>query len=121
LSLIENQTVALSTTFTATDPSGASISEYQFSQAAPADGQLKMNGTVEATGTLVSVLASQLSQATFTAGSAPGTDDLYVRAYDGHPVEQLASHHGNNARVMVRHWRKGCPPVALDYHAISMD
>jgi hypothetical protein len=37
-------------------------------------------------------VATQLSEATFTGGSAPGTDDLYVRAYDGsqwsnwHPI-----------------------------------
>jgi hypothetical protein len=37
-------------------------------------------------------VATQLSQATFTGGSAPGADDLYVRAYDGsqwsnwHPI-----------------------------------
>ena len=79
-----------------------------------------MNGTVEAAGTLVNVLASQLSQATFTAGSAPGSDDLYVRAYDGHPVEQLASHHRNNARVMVKHWRKGCPPIIANILTITI-
>ena len=78
-----NQSVTLSSIFSV---SGSGVSEYQvwfaWPQAGiPADGTVTNNGTPIALGQPVSV--SDLSGLQFTGAATPGTDEVWLRAFDG--------------------------------------
>jgi VCBS repeat-containing protein len=78
-----SQMLAASSLFTAIDPDGAPITEYEFwdSTRDPNSGHFYLNGAQQAAGTIIEVSASRLGQLTF----ATGTDGnaLQVRAFDG--------------------------------------
>jgi hypothetical protein len=66
--------------FAAADTDGGSITEYDFYDAT-GSGHFVFAGTQEQTGTIIPVTAAQLAQAGYVGGT--GTDQLYVRAFDG--------------------------------------
>ena len=66
--------------FTATDADGDSITRYAFWDT-EGNGHWVLNGAVQATNAEINIAASQLSQMSYSFGSA--TDTLYVRAFDG--------------------------------------
>ena len=78
-----NQNIAASSLFSVTDADDDSITKYQFwdSTADPASGHLVVGGMVQGTNQAIDVTAAQLAGTTFQSGS--GSDDLWVRAYDG--------------------------------------
>ena len=78
-----NKTLAGSSLFTVSDPSGRAITEYQFwdSTRTAASGHFYINGVQQAPGTVINVAASQLSQVTFVTGTV--SNALQVRAFDG--------------------------------------
>ncbi len=78
-----NTTLAASSLFTVSDPSGHAITEYQFwdSTRSSASGHFYLNGVQQAAGTVIDIAASQLSQMTFVTGSI--SNALQVRAFDG--------------------------------------
>jgi hypothetical protein len=78
-----NQSLAVSSLFSVNDADNDAIASYQFwDQTTDAtSGHFAVNGTSQDAQTIIDVTAAQLSQTTFHSGS--GTDDLYVRAYDG--------------------------------------
>jgi len=83
--LAENQMVAASSLFSASDHAGATIQNYDFWQRPSSTGaHFAINGApVAGFNHEINVAASQLSQATFQTGSSPGSDTLFVRANDG--------------------------------------
>jgi Ca2+-binding RTX toxin-like protein len=81
-----NTTLAVTDLFTpAQDPDGDPIILYRFwdSTATAGSGSFKVDGEIKSAKTAVDVMASQLASAEFVTGSAPGTDLLWVTAYDG--------------------------------------
>jgi hypothetical protein len=76
------QTYALSSLFSVSDADGDAIARYQIEDdtSDPSSGHFAINGVVQATGVAIDVTAAQLSQTTFTTGSA--SDSLWIRAFD---------------------------------------
>ena len=80
----QNQTIALSTLFSAIDPDGDTITQYQVwdGTADAQSGRFVINGVSQPTGVAVDVSPSQLAQTNFVTGNTLG-DNLWARAYDG--------------------------------------
>jgi len=83
VSLQINQTVSLSSLFSVSDPDGDTITTYQLwdSGRDPNSGHFVINGVVQAAGTIITLSAGNLSQASFVTGTV--ADNLQIRAYDG--------------------------------------
>ena len=77
------QVFAASSLFTASDPDGDAISQYDFWDLGDAGGHFVLNGVIQPTNTDIYVTAAQLAQTTYQSGN--GTDTLRVRANDGSP------------------------------------
>jgi len=75
------QVIAASSLFSVTDTDGDAITEYQFWDGTPGAGHFIVNGVIQGVNQIIDVPAALLSQTSFQVGS--GTDDLYVRAFDG--------------------------------------
>jgi beta-glucanase (GH16 family) len=77
------QGLAASALFSVSDADGDTITKYQFwdSTTDPASGHWVVNGVAQGTNQAIEVTAAQLAQTTFQSGS--GSDDLWVRAFDG--------------------------------------
>jgi hypothetical protein len=81
INAIAGQTIAASSLFSVTDADGDAITEYQFWDGTAGAGHFTVNGVTQAINQIIEVPAAQLAQTSFQVGS--GTDDLYVRAFDG--------------------------------------
>lgn len=79
----KNQNIAASSLFSVTDADGDSITKFQFcdSTSDPQSGHFVVAGVKQGTGVAIEVTAAQLSSTTFQSGA--GSDDLWVRAFDG--------------------------------------
>src|SRR5205823_5167063 len=75
------QIFAASSLFTASDPDGQAITQYDFWDFGAGGGHFLVNGVTQPTSTDVYVTAAQLAQTTYQSGN--GTDTLWVRANDG--------------------------------------
>jgi hypothetical protein len=75
------QILAASSLFTASDPDGDAITQYDFWDTGGGGGHFLVNGVMQPTNGDIYVPASQLAQSTYQAGA--GTDTLWVRANDG--------------------------------------
>jgi hypothetical protein len=76
------QNIAASSLFSYSDADGQSATQYQFGDGTGgASGHFVVNGVTQGVGVEINVSAAQLAQTTFQ--TAPGTDQLYVRAFDG--------------------------------------
>jgi hypothetical protein len=75
--------VAASSLFSVSDADGDAMTRYQFwdSTADPASGHFVVNGAAQGANQSIDVSAAQFAQTTFRSGS--GSDDLWVRAFDG--------------------------------------
>src|SRR5205085_1335589 len=73
--------VAASSLFTAHDPDGDPITQYDFWDRGAGGGQFVLNATAQPTNTDIYVSAAQLSLLAYQAGSS--ADTLWVRANDG--------------------------------------
>jgi hypothetical protein len=82
-SIAGNASQSLSSLFSAIDPDGKTISEYQVYDMSPSDS-LSLNGTTESAHTAANaVTAGTLSAVSLVAGATTGTDTLDVRAFNG--------------------------------------
>ena len=90
-----NQNIAASALFSVTDGNGDAITKYQFwdSTTDSASGHWVVNGMVQGTNQAIDVTAAQLAQTTFQSGS--GSDDLWVRAFDGFDWSEWKEFHVN--------------------------
>jgi Ca2+-binding RTX toxin-like protein len=84
--LAANSTVSADSLFVASDPDGDSITRYEFwdSTMSAGSGHFEKSGSIQVAGTALGVLADELDDVTFVTGDAGGTDELWVRAFDGH-------------------------------------
>ena len=78
-----NQTLALSSLFSVSDPDADAMTKYQLwdSTADPQSGHFVVNGVAQAAGQIIEITASQLAQTSFMTGSV--SDALQIRASDG--------------------------------------
>ncbi|WP_245309240.1 M10 family metallopeptidase C-terminal domain-containing protein [Bradyrhizobium retamae] len=78
-----NQNIAVTGLFSVTDADGDAITKYQFwdSTSDPSSGHFVVGGVAQGTNQNIDVAAAQLSATSFQSGS--GSDDLWVRAFDG--------------------------------------
>ena len=95
VTLPQSDIVAASSLFSATNPVGATpITSYAFydDSRTASSGEFLLNGVAQPKGTYqpLFVSASQLSQVTFEAGAGGTADDLYIAAYDGSVVSNIA-------------------------------
>jgi hypothetical protein len=85
-----NAAVAVSTLFTASDPNGnATITQYEFNDPRAGGGFFRVGGTDQATGKFT-VSAGQLGSVSYVGGASAGSEDIYVRAFDGTAWSNLA-------------------------------
>jgi hypothetical protein len=75
------QVFAASPLFTASDPDGDAITQYDFWDTGSGGGHFLINGVTQPTNGDIYVPAAQLPQTTYQSGN--GTDTLWVRANDG--------------------------------------
>ncbi|UGA44083.1 hypothetical protein HU230_0038690 [Bradyrhizobium quebecense] len=80
-SAARNQVYAASSLFSVNMATGDTITEYSFWDT-NGNGHWTVGGTVQGTNTEIDISASQLAQASYQAG--PGSDTLWVRAFDGY-------------------------------------
>jgi VCBS repeat-containing protein len=73
--------VAASSLFTASDPDGGTITEYEFWDNGGGGGHFLLNDVAQTAGSDLYGTASQLAELTYQGGS--GTDTVQMRAYDG--------------------------------------
>ncbi|WP_283848560.1 M10 family metallopeptidase [Bradyrhizobium sp. SRL28] len=80
---MHNQNIAVTSLFSVSDADGDAITRYQFwdSTSDPASGHFVVGGVAQGTNQNVDVTSAQLSATSFQSGS--GSDDLWVRAFDG--------------------------------------
>ena len=79
-----HSTVSADSLFVASDPDGDAITRYEFWDSTAGSGHFEKSGSVQISGAAITVLADELDDATFVTGEAGGTDQLWVRAFDGH-------------------------------------
>ncbi|QOZ34391.1 AIDA repeat-containing protein [Bradyrhizobium sp. CCBAU 53421] len=77
---VSGQSFAAANLVTATDADGDAITKYALWDS-NTNGRWNVGGINEPANTEIDITAAQLSQATYQAGS--GTDQLWIRAYDG--------------------------------------
>jgi hypothetical protein len=76
------QVIAASSLFSVSDPSGGPLTYFLYDGTVNG-GHFVVNGMVEPAQTVIALSAAQLTQTTFVAGAAGGSDALAVMAYDG--------------------------------------
>ena len=78
------QTLQLSSLFSGSDIDGDTLSYYVYDlNPATNSGHFVIGGSVVPAQTITAMSAAQLAQATFVAGAAGTSDDIYVEAFDG--------------------------------------
>ena len=78
------QTLQLSSLFSGSDVDGDTLTYYLYdANAAANSGHFVVGGNNVPAETVYALTAAQLAQATFVAGAAGTSDDIYVQAYDG--------------------------------------
>jgi len=83
VTVVSGRSVAGGSLFTASDPNNASFTTYELADWTTGSGYFTLNGTAQAAGTAFSVSSSALSSVAFVGGATTGTDQIYVRAYNG--------------------------------------
>jgi hypothetical protein len=81
LTASKGQSLAASSLFSASDPDGDTITQYDFWDTGKGGGNFAVNGVVQPTNQDNYVPAAQLAHTTYQVGS--GTDTVWVRAFDG--------------------------------------
>jgi hypothetical protein len=77
------QVINASSLFSASDVDGQDLGYFFYDNSPdPTSGHFTVNGVVQTAGITFAATAAQLTQTTFTAGSAM-SDDLFVNVYDG--------------------------------------
>jgi hypothetical protein len=80
-----NQSLALTTLFSAADPDGDAISAYELYDegTAAGSGYFALAGIIQPAAAQIPLSAAQLAQATYVGGGSAGSERLWVRAFDG--------------------------------------
>ena len=80
-----NQSVAVSTLFSVSDADGDAITQYEFwdGSAAANGGHFTVNGITQGANQSITVSGASLAQTRYVGGDVPGSETVWVRAYDG--------------------------------------
>lgn len=80
-----NYALAATQLFSSTDSDGDAVTKYEFwdSTADATSGHFNVGGVAQAAGQAIGVSASSINTVSFISSSTPGTDQLWVRAFDG--------------------------------------
>jgi len=116
-----DQNIAASSLFSYSDADGQSATQYQFGDGTGgASGHFVVNGVTQGVGVEITVSAAQLAQTTFQ--TAPGTDQLYVRAFDGFDWSAwqafTVTGQENHAPTVIA---SNLTALASDPHSLSVD
>src|SRR5262249_22445157 len=65
-------------------PSMATLTQWQFWDATSGGGAFSVDGVVQASNQAIDVMVDQMEALRFLAGNAPGTDQLWARAFNDH-------------------------------------
>lgn len=105
-----NGSVAASGLFSASDPNGKSITNYEFwdSTDAAGTGYFTVNGTAQGANQTISVSAGDLANTRFVGGTGSGNDTVWVRVYNGSDWSEWASW---NMTTGVGSGTGGTPPT----------
>ncbi|MCW5575160.1 MAG: putative Ig domain-containing protein [Burkholderiales bacterium] len=76
-------TVAASSLFTVFDEDGTAPLSYEFWDSTAGNGHFSVGGVVAGVNAAIPVAAAQLADTVFVAGTEAGSDEVWVRAYDG--------------------------------------
>jgi hypothetical protein len=88
------QALAASNLFSATDLDGDALTYYLYDNTtATSGGHFAVNGTAVPRDVMYPLTAAQLAQTTFVAGAAGTSEDLFVKAYDGHVYTDWSEFH----------------------------
>ena len=83
VSVAENASIAASSLITSiSNPSGDSITQYEFWDGGSGNGHFTLNGVTQADAQGIVVVANNLSSLQYVGGSSAGSETLYVWAYD---------------------------------------
>ncbi len=105
--LVLGTAVAAATLFSVTDADGDTITQYEFWDSSAGNGYFSVDGVAQGVNAGITVGAGDLADAQFHAGSAIGSDLVWVRAYDGEAWSawkswnMLSSPHATNALPVV--------------------
>lgn len=78
--ILINDTIDASELFSATDPDGDAITQYEFEdEALASSGRFELNGVGQANGSTVTIGAGQLSNLIYVGGTSIGKEDVFVR------------------------------------------
>jgi hypothetical protein len=84
VSVAENTSIAASSLIASvSNPSGDNITFYEFWDGGTGNGHFTVNGVIQPDGQWIVVSASNLSSIQYVGGVSPGSESLYVAAYDG--------------------------------------
>jgi hypothetical protein len=83
VSVAENKSIAASSMITSvSNPNGDAITYYAFWDGGTGNGHLTVNGAIQPDGQWIVVAASNLSSIQYVGGSQPGSESIFVDAYD---------------------------------------
>jgi Ca2+-binding RTX toxin-like protein len=105
--LVFDSVAAASALFSVTDADGDTITQYEFWDSSAGNGYFSVNGVAQGVNVGIAVGAADLAETQFHAGSAIGSDLVWVRAYDGEAWSawkswnMLSSPHATNALPVV--------------------
>jgi len=77
------QTAFAGTLFGISDPDGDAPVSYELWDGSAGAGKFRVDGVDQAARVAIPVSAAQLAQTVYVAGTGPGSETLWVRAYDG--------------------------------------
>ncbi|MGH7602918.1 MAG: hypothetical protein ACRENK_02850, partial [Gemmatimonadaceae bacterium] len=78
-----NDSLLAATLFSVFDEDGQTPTQYEFYDDVEGGGYFSVNGTQKAAGIAIPVSATDLANTEYVAGVTPGTERVWVRAYDG--------------------------------------
>ncbi len=81
--LLQGEAVAASTLFSTTDADGDAITAYEFWDDVAGGGYFSVNGAPQGAAQAIAVSAADLANSQYVGGANPGTEQVWVRAYDG--------------------------------------
>jgi hypothetical protein len=81
--LLRGESVQAASLFTVADGDNDAITRYEFWDDVAGGGQWRVNGVQQAAGQTIAVAGADLSGTTYVGGANAGTEQVWVRAYDG--------------------------------------
>jgi hypothetical protein len=81
--VLQNQPIDSAALFSVADADGDTITQYEFWDEGAGGGRFEINGVAQGSAQAISVGATDLANTRYVGGANPGTEQVWVRAYDG--------------------------------------